>query len=583
MQLNTLRVPDKTRLRVHYTYQLTELGKNHQGDIEISNKVTVTGQENLSYEVNETFGASEILFFQGSEASTIAINKVDQNTRKPLDQARFVLFVPNPGDDNGQNVQDAINAAESVGITDIPYDNLRNPLHPIELEITSSGGKAKMTWQHIKADAATIYALLETYAPPGYQRLETPIFLKINQDETLNILNQQELAESQVTLSADGKSLIISNPSVPPGTGDLSVTKSVTGAAGDKTKDWHFRVELSDKSINGTYGGMTFTNGVAEFTLKDGENKTARGLPVGVAYTVTEAEANLDYYTTTSEGASGTIPQTGFAHADFTNSREDPGLTVEKRVVNPTPEDLEREWHFTVTLTPAAGRSIDAGEITWIHSGGGSADVRQDGDGAVLTFVLKHEEYITFGNVPVGTRYHVAETEANQSPWQTWVDPSLSPADGTVTFEEIWVRFLNERTVPTETETPAETPPETEPHTSPEPPAETPHETESLTVHETFPETWSGTAPETPRETEAVTVPVFPEKSESESESVPQAPEKPPEDGGPPDTGDSRHPAFWLAVMALSMAAMWLTAWQVGKAARREKVPGRSRKRRRRW
>ena len=45
---------------------------------------------------------------------------------------------------------------------------------------------------------------------------------------------------------------------------------------------------LGDQGIKGTYGDMTFTNGVATFTLKHKEVKTAKGLPTGITYTVTE-------------------------------------------------------------------------------------------------------------------------------------------------------------------------------------------------------------------------------------------------------------------------------------------------------
>lgn len=57
--------------------------------------------------------------------------------------------------------------------------------------------------------------------------------------------------------------------------GDLTVSKVVTGGAADRGTEFHFTVELSDKSINGAYGDMTFTDGAAEFTLKDGDHKTA--------------------------------------------------------------------------------------------------------------------------------------------------------------------------------------------------------------------------------------------------------------------------------------------------------------------
>ena len=52
---------------------------------------------------------------------------------------------------------------------------------------------------------------------------------------------------------------------------------------------------------------MTFQDGVAAFTLKDGESKTAKGLPSGVGYTV--AEARVDGYGTRVEGHNpGTVP-----------------------------------------------------------------------------------------------------------------------------------------------------------------------------------------------------------------------------------------------------------------------------------
>ena len=52
-------------------------------------------------------------------------------------------------------------------------------------------------------------------------------------------------------------------------------------------------------------GDMTFTAGEATFTLKDGESKTATGLPTGITYTVKE-EAT-EGFSTTSVSAQGMI------------------------------------------------------------------------------------------------------------------------------------------------------------------------------------------------------------------------------------------------------------------------------------
>ena len=103
--------------------------------------------------------------------------------------------------------------------------------------------------------------------------------------------------------------------------GDLKVSNTVSGSAGDTTKPFTFTVTV-DSSINGTYGEMTFTAGSATFTLRHGESLTAVGLPADTAYTV--AESDNEGYTVTANGATGTIQKDGTAVAAFTNSREAP-------------------------------------------------------------------------------------------------------------------------------------------------------------------------------------------------------------------------------------------------------------------
>lgn len=91
-------------------------------------------------------------------------------------------------------------------------------------------------------------------------------------------------------------------------TGSLIVKKTVVG--GDSQREFGFTVALTDgdgEPVSGTFGkgehAVTFTDGKATFTLKDGEEKTIAGLPVGARYTVTEDAA--EGYTTTVNGADG--------------------------------------------------------------------------------------------------------------------------------------------------------------------------------------------------------------------------------------------------------------------------------------
>ncbi len=109
-------------------------------------------------------------------------------------------------------------------------------------------------------------------------------------------------------------------------TGDLTVSNSVVSrVAADGDLEFAFTVSLSDTTINGAYGGMTFMNGVAEFTLKAGETATAADLPTDISFTVTQADA--DGFTTSAENAEGAIATAGVV-AVFTNARNDLALAV---------------------------------------------------------------------------------------------------------------------------------------------------------------------------------------------------------------------------------------------------------------
>lgn len=110
-------------------------------------------------------------------------------------------------------------------------------------------------------------------------------------------------------------------------TGSLTVKKTVVG--GDSQREFGFTVALADgdgEPVSGTFGkgehAVTFTDGKATFTLKDGGEKTIAGLPVGARYTVTEDAA--EGYTTAVNGADGSkaegiVTEDG-ATAAFTNT-----------------------------------------------------------------------------------------------------------------------------------------------------------------------------------------------------------------------------------------------------------------------
>ncbi len=129
--------------------------------------------------------------------------------------------------------------------------------------------------------------------------------------------------------------------------GSLTVKKTVVG--GDSQREFGFTVALTDgdgEPVSGTFGkgehAVTFTDGKATFTLKDGGEKTVAGLPVGAHYTVTEDTA--EGYTTAVNGADGskaegTVTEDG-ATVAFTNTY---GTATEGR-------DVSTAGLFTKTL-----------------------------------------------------------------------------------------------------------------------------------------------------------------------------------------------------------------------------------------
>lgn len=129
--------------------------------------------------------------------------------------------------------------------------------------------------------------------------------------------------------------------------GSLTVKKTVVG--GDSQREFGFTVALADgdgEPVSGTFGkgegAVTFADGKATFTLKDGGEKTVAGLPVGARYTVIEDAA--EGYTTTVNGADGSkaegaVTEDG-ALAAFTNTY---GTATEGR-------DVSTAGLFTKTL-----------------------------------------------------------------------------------------------------------------------------------------------------------------------------------------------------------------------------------------
>lgn len=159
-------------------------------------------------------------------------------------------------------------------------------------------------------------------------------------------------------------------------TGSLTVKKTVVG--GDSQREFGFTVALTDgdgEPVSGTFGkgehAVTFADGKVAFKLKDGEEKTVAGLPVGARYTVAEDAA--EGYTTAVNGADGSkaegaVTEDG-ATVAFTNTY---GTATEGR-------DVSTAGLFTKTLEGRDWAEGDSFQFALTGEGGapmpdGSAD-----------------------------------------------------------------------------------------------------------------------------------------------------------------------------------------------------------------
>lgn len=102
--------------------------------------------------------------------------------------------------------------------------------------------------------------------------------------------------------------------------GSLTVSLTVTGDGAEQDRAFRFTAVLQDRSINGSYGGLTFANGVASFTLKSGGSLTASGLPAGVSYEI--VEEGPEGYSVLSANATGVVMEGQAIRIPFENRRE---------------------------------------------------------------------------------------------------------------------------------------------------------------------------------------------------------------------------------------------------------------------
>ncbi len=168
-------------------------------------------------------------------------------------------------------------------------------------------------------------------------------------------------------------------------TREIKVTKTVSGEGADKAKYFDFKVtlleyhdnaEVTDQPgyypLGGTYtfGGVTFTNGVATFKLKDGDSKEITGIPTHIysnlplQYKVEEIAPSG--YTVKVNDKAGNSINGDFAGDKTVNIAFE---NVKESGTNPTPtpgggNGGGGHWHPTTTPVPVIVIPPKTGDMT---------------------------------------------------------------------------------------------------------------------------------------------------------------------------------------------------------------------------
>ena len=227
------------------------------------------------------------------------------------------------------------------------------------------------------------YTLTEMEPAAGYSAVDVVYTISFAE-----FADQVTFGDGQYIYPASGGSIQIKNK---PLEGLTVRKKTVNGESG---KTFNFTITLGDESINGNYGktddpnhAITFRNGTAEFSLKDGEYKQAFGLPAGIGYTIQETAE--DGYSTVSTGrtAGGETFATG--DTTFTGTTQNEGTEI--TFVNSKVFPASITFQAIKVLT---GRKMIGGEFVFaVYENGKVIQVvTNDADGVVSFETIPYTE-----------------------------------------------------------------------------------------------------------------------------------------------------------------------------------------------
>jgi hypothetical protein len=219
----------------------------------------------------------------------------------------------------------------------------------------------------------------------------------------------------------------------------------------DPTGDEPETVEFKTGTDYGMTTTLTTTSGTtydvewsaAQIKVKPGQSVTIEDLPAGITYLIQEVPVNNYTLTDATTNSAYAVVNDNYsvyewlcdadATTAFTNTYTPPedgvDLTVSKTVTGDF-IDRDREFSFTIALTDADGNPLSDMDIEVLLPGEDTAVVRSTDANGEITVTLKDGEEITLQDLPKGTQYVIAETDA------TYYTTTFDVTGGSTSTEE---------------------------------------------------------------------------------------------------------------------------------------------------
>ena len=274
-----MEVPDSTHLRLTYSYQVNS---SMSGGITLTNSAMLEGHGDESGDDNTHIEADDFETFGESTFEEFWLIKTDQEDGRPLSNAVFNVYT-----------WDVVNEEWSA----TPKTYTTNSDGKIIIRANDTYDDETKVYQ-----TDTAYCIMETTAPPGYILPENPPpfyfwFSKYasapNNAPSDFMLTAADISTSSYRIEVDNQRDYDANPA------ELTITKTVTGSMGDKTKEFMFTLTVEGANATDEYAWTK--NDVQQaaplhnnstFTLRNGDVVKIK-LPMNRDITITEN--NLDY------------------------------------------------------------------------------------------------------------------------------------------------------------------------------------------------------------------------------------------------------------------------------------------------